>query len=81
MFSVKSYLNPPASDFSILVNSIGVTPITVTLRDMSGQLIKVINTAPKGNLVKLGNDLRGGVYIAEVAQGSNKQHVKLVKLN
>lgn len=81
VFSVKAYPNPSASDFSILVNSTSTAPISVKLKDISGQVIKVFSTVAKGSLIKLGNDLRGGIYIAEVTQGANRQIVRLVKLN
>jgi len=92
-FQVKVYPNPSASDFSLQVMSSSTEPISVRLVDVNGIVMKVNTTILKANasllkmplvkesLVRLGTELISGVYFAEVTQGTNKQTVKLVKLN
>jgi hypothetical protein len=80
-FKVNVYPNPTAYDFSIQVMSKTNEPITVRILDLNGKVMSVGKAFSKGNNIKVGANLLGGTYIAEVIQGSNKQVVKLVKLN
>jgi large repetitive protein len=80
-FRVNVYPNPTAYDFSIQVLSKSNSPITIRILDLNGKVMSVGTAFSKGNNIKVGANLLGGTYIAEVIQGSNKQVVKLVKLN
>lgn len=80
-FEVRAYPNPSSTNFSIVVNSQSLESITVRVMDMSGNVLSVITKMTKGFAVNLGSDLRSGTYMAEVIQGTNKQVIKLVKLN
>ncbi len=80
-FRVNVYPNPSAYDFSIQVTSKSKEPVTVRILDMDGKVRSVHTQLSKNNSIKVGASLIGGTYFAEVTQGSNKQVVKLVKLN
>jgi hypothetical protein len=80
-FRVQVYPNPSAYDFSILVTSKSNEPVTIRILDLNGKVRSVQTQFSKINSIKVGNDLAGGTYFAEVTQGSNKHVVKLVKLN
>ena len=80
-FQVKVYPNPSSTDFSIQVMSSSNVPISVRVMDVSGHVLNVNTAVMKGATYKLGSELRGGTYFAEVTQGVNKQVVKLIKLN
>ena len=80
-FRVNVYPNPSAYDFSIQVISKSNEPVTVRILDLNGKVRTVQTQLSKTNSIKVGNDLTGGTYFAEVTQGGNKQVVKLVKLN
>jgi len=68
-------------DFAIQVNSKSNEPVTVRVLDMNGK-VRIVNTGlSKTNSIKVGANLVGGTYIAEVIQGQNKQVIKLIKLN
>ncbi len=81
VFQVKVYPNPSASDFSIQVMGSSNEAVVVRLLDATGVVLNVNTTVIKGSVLKLGSELHGGTYFAEVTQGANKQIVKLVKLN
>ena len=80
-FRVNVYPNPAAYDFNIIVTSKSTEPITVRILDMNGKVRSVQTQLSKTNSIKVGNNLLGGTYMAEVIQGNNRQTVKLVKLN
>lgn len=80
-FRVNVYPNPSAYDFNIQVISRSNEPVTVRILDLNGKVRSVQTQLSKTNSIKVGNDLTGGTYFAEVTQGNNKQVVKLVKLN
>jgi hypothetical protein len=80
IFQVKVYPNPSSTDFNLQVISSSTEPISVRLMDANGIVLKTNPVVLKGT-IKLGSELRGGTYFAEVTQGKNHQTVKLVKLN
>ncbi|MEO7763887.1 MAG: T9SS type A sorting domain-containing protein, partial [Ferruginibacter sp.] len=67
--------------FSIQVTSKSNEPVTVRLLDVTGVIKGVGMNNPKTNIIKVGANLPGGTYYAEVIQGDNKQIVKLVKID
>jgi hypothetical protein len=78
---VNSYPNPSAGDFNVLVTSNSDEPITVRILDAKGTIKTVLMANSKTKTLKVGSDLPAGIYMAEVIQGSNKQMLKLVKIN
>ena len=80
-FQVKVYPNPSSAEFSLQVMSSNAEPISVRIMDATGIVLKVNATLIKGSVVKLGGELKGGTYFAEVIQGSQRQVLRLVKLN
>lgn len=80
-FKVSAYPNPSAGDFSIQVSSKSNEPVTIRILDQTGTVRNVSLMNSKTNIIKVGSELKSGTYFAEVTQGSNKQVVKLVKLN
>ena len=80
-FRVNAYPNPSAGEFSLQVISQSNEPIRVRIIDMNGIVRSVSNVASKTNIIKVGANLLGGTYVAEITQGQNKQLIKLFKLN
>ncbi len=81
VFTVNVSPNPSPYEFNIQVTSKSSEPITIRIFDMSGKVRSVQTLYSKFNGIKTGANLPQGLYMAEVTQGSNKQIVKLVKLN
>jgi len=79
-FNVNVYPNPSASDFSLLVTGKSNEPVVVRIIDMNG-VVRSTNTVVTKSAIKVGANLKGGTYMAEVIQGENRKMVKLVKLN
>jgi hypothetical protein len=80
-FRVNVYPNPAAYAFNIQVISKSSEPVTVRILDMNGKVLHVLVQQTKANSIRVGDKLVGGTYMAEVIQGTNRQTVKLVKLN
>ena len=80
-FQVKVYPNPSSTDFSLQVMSSSREAISVKLTDAKGEVLKTNSVVLKGSTIKVGGELRGGIYFVEVTQGKNRQTVKLIKLN
>ncbi len=80
-FKVNVFPNPAAFEFSIQVLSKSNEPVIVRIMDLNGKVRSVQTQLSKNSIIKVGSRLLSGTYFAEVTQGSNKQLVKLVKLN
>jgi hypothetical protein len=78
--SVMAYPNPSATDFGIQVYSKSSEPIVVRISDVNGVLKETRQVFAKTSFIKMGAGLPTGIYFAEVTQGTNKQVLKLVKL-
>jgi hypothetical protein len=80
-FTVRVYPNPFSVNFSIIITSASMAPVTLRILDVSGNQLSVMTNLVKGSMINLGTNLRGGTYFAEVSQGTHRQVLKLVKLN
>jgi len=80
-FGVSAYPNPSSAEFLLKVTGAGNSQVTVRLLDVNGMVRSTHIMNPKSNVIKLGNDLKAGTYMAEVIQGNNRKVVKLIKLN
>ena len=81
IMQVRAYPNPSAGDFNLVVVSDNDEPISLRILDATGTVKKALRFNNKIKTVSVGNELRAGVYIAEITQGTAKQMLKLVKLN
>lgn len=80
-FSVQAYPNPSITDFNIRVSSISTEPVYLRITDQSGRVTnKTVVPLTGTSNINIGKELRKGVYFVEVQQGSNRQVLKLVKL-
>jgi hypothetical protein len=52
--------------------------ITVVVYDALGRMVKHIEQSD-GRLIRFGEELKVGVYVAKIRQGINRKTVKLVK--
>jgi len=81
IFEVKISPNPTENVFRIQVTSSSNEPITLRISDMNG-VVRIVDTRlSKGNIITVGSELTGGIYMAEVIQGNNRKVHKLVKVN
>jgi HYR domain/PA domain len=79
-FTVTVSPNPSVNDFRLQVISNSNEPITVRLTDVSGTVREQSQVINNASGIRVGANLTGGTYFAEVIQGTNRQVVKLIKL-
>jgi hypothetical protein len=76
--SVKIWPNPGEKYFNLEVESSSDESIELSIHDISGQLVSVLNVTDKGSF-RVGDDLIPGIYIATVRQGAWVTTIKIVK--
>lgn len=75
---VKAVPNPSSGQFTLQLQSINNTPVTISITDASGKVIETKTGLFVGS-IQLGAHYRPGVYYAQVVQGTEKVNIKLVK--
>ena len=75
---VKVIPNPSRSYFSLDVESGSNEKVVVIVYDVLGRIVKHIENNEQ-QLIRFGEDLKAGAYMAIVKQGNNTKTVKLVK--
>ena len=78
VFRVKVIPNPSDNYFTLNVETGSSEKITVTIYDVLGRTVKHIENNDS-QLIRFGEDLKAGSYMAIVRQGVNTTTVKLVK--
>ena len=79
---INIFPNPSSTNFKLNIDSKSNEPVTIRILDMVGKEINVIQSSKtKSSVLQIGAALIAGTYFAEIKQGSNRQIVKLVKLN
>ncbi|MFI5129037.1 MAG: HYR domain-containing protein [Chitinophagales bacterium] len=79
-FTVEVSPNPSTSLFTVRIQSRDNTPVTIRISDVSGKFIMMRQGVASNSAIQLGNELKNGIYFAEVTQGKVKKVVKLIKL-
>lgn len=72
--------NPSSSYFTLQIRSTNDAPVTVRITDQAGRVVYMQQGVAAISNVKAGQELKTGVYFAEVVQGGERKVVKLVKL-
>jgi hypothetical protein len=76
---VKVYPNPTQAEFQLQLNSRSSEKVMVKISDLAGRQYFVAQSKP-GTTLRFGKDLKAGVYIVEITEGSQKRSIKVVKL-
>ncbi len=80
-FIVSAFPNPSSGDFMIQVSGNSDKPVSVRILDVTGKVRSVSLMNSASNNIRVGANLKGGIYMAEVIQGMNRKVIKLVKMN
>ena len=76
---IKAMPNPTKNYFIIVVNSTRQQdPMKIVVTDMLGRVIET-RTTEAGQIIRIGENYRSGVYLVTVIHGSETRQVKLVK--
>lgn len=78
---VRAYPNPARNYFNIYIETVSISEkISVRLMDISGRVVETRNNISGSQLLRMGDKLRSGIYIAEIRQGEDVQTLKLMKM-
>jgi hypothetical protein len=78
---LKVILNPSTNNFTLKIKSDkNDQRIDLRILDLQGRLVETRNNLAANQTLKIGNNYKPGVYIAEISQGSRRKVVKLVKM-
>ncbi len=76
-----AFPNPSNKDFTIMVKTNDTKEqIQMTITDGQGRILETKNNLQAGNIIKVGETYRAGVYIIKIVQGKHHEEMKLVKL-
>ena len=78
VMDVKVFPNPTTSMFNLQVTTVEAKQVSVKVLDVQGRLIKTMQINPNEKIT-LGSELKSGVYMLEVNDGSNRKVVRVVK--
>jgi hypothetical protein len=76
--TVKVFPNPSNTLFNLNVTSSSTEKVQVRMLDARGSILKTTTINPS-NTLRIGEELRPGVYMFEVRQGANTKVVKVIK--
>ena len=77
---VRVYPNPSTSYFTLNIETGNdKEKISVRLIDVTGRVMETRNNLSGSQVVRIGNNLKAGLYIAEIRQGNSTRQIKLLK--
>ena len=77
---VRAYPNPSTDQFTLNIQTLNTKDkIAVRILDIAGRVVEVRKNISGSQIVKIGNNLKAGLYIAEIRQGNVSEQIKLVK--
>jgi hypothetical protein len=79
-FQVAVLPNPGRTSFTLSIESNNDLPVNVRILDVQGREINRLGNISANSIVKFGNNLKTGFYLAEIIQGNERKIVKLVKI-
>ncbi|CAM3719567.1 hypothetical protein FSS13T_13570 [Flavobacterium saliperosum S13] len=78
LFHVIAYPNPSSNQFTFEIESKSSDTINISVFDIAGRLVKVIENH-QDTTVTFGEELPRGVYLAVIEQGSNRKTIRIIK--
>ena len=72
--------NPSRTSFTVSIESDNDLPVNIMIFDVQGREINRLRNISANSIIKLGNNLKTGFYLAEIIQGNERKIVKLVKI-
>ena len=80
-FNVKAFPNPSQNEFNVYLEGATDESVSMTLYDAMGRKVKQFEKQGGNIPIHFGRDLKGGIYILEVRQGTNRKTIRLIKQN
>ena len=79
-FKVSVLPNPSRTSFTLFLESNNELPVNIRILDVQGREINRSGNISANSIIKLGDKLNTGFYLAEIIQGDERKIVKLVKI-
>jgi PKD repeat protein len=79
-FKVAVLPNPSRLSFTLSIESNNDLPVNIRILDVQGREIDRLENRSANSIVKIGDRLNTGFYLAEIVQGNERKIVKLVKI-
>ena len=79
-FKVAVLPNPSKTSFTLSIESHNESPVNIRILDVQGRVIDRLGNISANSIIKLGDKLKTGFYLAEIVQGEERKIVKLVKI-
>jgi hypothetical protein len=77
---VRVYPNPSTSYFTINIENVNSQDkISIRLIDVAGRVVEVRKNLSGNQTLRIGNNLKPGLYFAEIRQGNSTRQIKLLK--
>jgi hypothetical protein len=77
---IRVYPNPSRNYFTVNIETANnMDKISVRLIDVTGRVLEVKNNLSGSQTLRMGNNLRAGLYFAEIRQGNDTKQIKLMK--
>jgi hypothetical protein len=77
---VRVYPNPSASAFTVNIESFNnKEDVSLRIIDIAGRIVEVRSNLAGSQTLKIGSNLKAGLYIAEIRQGNESKTIKLLK--
>ena len=70
--------NPSLNNFVLKVNTASTEKISIRVIDILGRLVEQRANA-SGDIIRIGDNYKPGIYYVEVMQGNNRSVIKLIK--
>ena len=77
---LKVFPNPGKAYFTLNIQTSNSQRMDVRISDVSGRLVESRNNLLGSQQLRIGNNLKPGVYILQLRQGDNMKQIKLMKL-
>ena len=77
---VRVYPNPSTNYFTLNIQTGNdKEKISVRLIDVAGRVMETRNDLSGSQVIRIGNNLKAGLYIAEIRQGNSTRQIKILK--
>jgi hypothetical protein len=79
---VQVFPNPSRDNFTVNIRTGNAAEkISVRLFDAAGRVVEMKNNISGSRVLRIGNNLKAGIYIAEIRQGKSSRQLKLMKID
>jgi hypothetical protein len=72
--------NPSKTGFTLKLESESEQPLNLRILDLNGKELSRLGNLSANTVIRVGDNLMTGFYLAEIIQGQERKIVKLVKI-